>query len=194
MVIKLKIDLVDYKTVRVFLSENDMRELSLEYETMDYNNDQTKRAVKTILHTVNTVLSLDLNSSKLFIEAFPGEDGENSCILYISMLEKYKGSARRELSTPIVFSLNSIDALSALSKRIFKQYSHLVLKSSLYLMDKKYMLMIYTYSRLDKKLTALASEYAVIYGRGKIADSFIREHANELIGSNALEKVVENLC
>lgn len=190
----LKIDLVDYKTVRVFLSPDDMRELSLEYETMDYSNDKTKRAVKTILHAVNAVLSLDLNSSKLFIEAFPGEEGDKSCILYISMLEKYKGSARRELSTPIVFSLNDIDSLSAMSERIFRQYSHLVLKSSLYLMDEKYMLMIYTYSRLDKKLIALASEYAVIYGRGKIADSFIREHAHELIASNAIETVVENLC
>lgn len=190
----MKIDLIDYKTVRVALSGGDMRRLSIDYDSMDYSDAATKRAVKTILHTVNSVLSLDLSSSKLFIEAFPNEESENGCVLYISMLEKFKGCARRELSTPVVFKLDSVNALSDLSERIFKQYSHLVLKSSLYLMDDKYMLMIYTYPKLDKKLSALASEYAVVYGRGRITGSFVREHSSELICKDAIEKIVESLC
>lgn len=190
----MNIDLIDYKTVKVTLTDQDMDDLCIDYDSMDYNDIATKRAVKAILQAINETLALDLSSNKLFIEAFPNDACDNGCILYISMLEKFKGTTKHELSTPLVFQLQDVDTLTALSQRIFKQYSHLILKSSLYLLDQNYMLLLYTYSRLDKKLSALASEYAPLYGKGEIVGSFIKEHAYPLVPSNALETVVENLC
>lgn len=190
----MKIELIDSNTIKVTLNDKDMYRLSINYSEMDYSEVATKRAIKSILNEIKSSFSFPANASKLFIEAFPNNNSVDGCILYISFIEKGAHNTKHELSTPLVIKIDDINTLSILCKRIFHHYSHLILKSSLYLMDNHYMLVVHTYSKLDKKISTLAHEYAELYGKGKIAGSFIKEHSSPLITENAIETIVETIC
>ncbi len=191
----MKIELLDDKTVKVVLSNTDMISLNLTYDEMDYKNPDTKRVILQLVDQIKKEVSLDLSTSKLFIEAFPYVDG--GCILYVNLLDlnlKSKSTAKQykiSFDTPIIFCFSDIDSLGNLSKRLLERYSHIILKNSLYLYNGKYYLLLYTYFKMDDQLSRLLNEYGQYYGKGAIMSAVIQEHAKELISSDALEKLVD---
>ncbi len=195
----MKIELIDRQTVKILLSVHDMQDLAITYDQMDYKDPGTKRAIVALLHKVRQETQVDLSGGKLFIEAFPHCEG--GCILYISVLEsqvkapaqkpkRYRGS----FNTPLIFRFQDVEELITVCDKLFRQYSHLVLKSSIYLLDQAYILMIYSYFKLDGKIAALVGEYGEVLGKGTVKCSFIKEHAKPLIENTAIETMVEHLC
>ena len=193
----MKIELLNDKTVKVVLSNTDMINLNLNYDEMDYKNPDTKRVILQLVDKIKQEVSIDLSTSKLFIEAFPYVDG--GCILYVNLLdlnEKSNAVARQckiSFDTPIIFSFSDLDTLGNLSKRLVMRYSHIILKNSLYLYNGKYYLLLYTYFKMDDQLSRLLSEYGQFYGKGAIMSALIQEHAKELIACEALETLVNCL-
>lgn len=194
----MKIETVDRQTVKVQLSVDDMQDLAITYEQMDYKDPSTKRAIVALLHKVRQETDVDLTGGKLFIEAFPHREG--GCILYISVLDAQgQGSARPKryrgsFNTPMIFRFSDPEDLITACDKLFTQYSHLVLKSSLYLMEQSYILLVYSYFKLDGKIAALVSEYGEAMGKGAVKSAFIKEHAKPLIINNAIDTIVERLC
>jgi negative regulator of genetic competence, sporulation and motility len=195
----LTIELIDKKTVRIFLSFDDMQQLCITYDQMDYKDPDTKRVILNLLQRVREQTSIDLSEGKLFIEAFPHSEG--GCVLYVNVVnpqmpiplskpKRYKNN----FNTPIIFEFGNIDNVINVCDKLFNQYSHLILKSSLYLLDQKYMLLIYTYFKMDDKIVALVSEYGQLVGKGAVKGSFIKEHAKPIVDNIAIETIVEYLC
>lgn len=183
----LKIELLDDKTVKIVLTKPDMEAFSLTYDDMDYQNANTKRVILKLIDEVKKQSALDLSSGKLFIEAFPYADG--GCILYVNILEAAASPIKRKTSfdTPLIFRFDRLDDLVSLSARLNDRYGHIILKNSLYLQEKQYILFLYTYFKMDRQILHLLNEYGSYLGKGAIAASLVREHSKELIKNDAIQ-------
>ena len=70
-------------TICIELTRNDMTELDITYESMDYSNIETRRVIWTILDKARKTLGKSVDTDgKLLIEVAPSEDG--GCILHFT--------------------------------------------------------------------------------------------------------------
>lgn len=190
----MKMEKIDDKTVKVTLSLKDMADYDLTYEQMDYSDPETRRALMEIVKKIQRRTRLDLTSSKLFIEAYPSPDG--GAVLYINFieLETFEQSIpknQKSFDTPLVFEIADIDLVTDICNRLFQEYNHLIINSSLYHCEEIYYLFLYTYCRMEEKIIAILEEYGDYLGKGAIPAALVREHSTEIIGENALETIVK---
>lgn len=193
----LKIELVDQKTVKITLDENDLDEMALSFHDEDGATSETKRAVLSLITKIKEETELDLTGGKLFIEAFP--DANGGCVLYVNVIDRSRGGlyakkTNMEFNSPLIFRFIDLKSLLGACERLFGQYSHLIRKSSLYLLDQEYFLTLYSYLRTDDKLIKLLSEYGKYFGKGDVKLSFIEEHARCIIEDAAVETLVDYVC
>lgn len=194
----MQIEQIDNRTVKIILTEEDMQQYSLTYEQMDYNDRTTRRAILNIMEQVQSRTSLDVEQNKLFIEAFPSDHG--GCVLYINLVNaKENGKSfqkeRPSFDTPLIFSLDTVDILAASCRRLFYDYAHLIIKSSLYTGDRSgYILLLYTYCRSNQRIINIMTEYGDYLGKGAVRAAHHKEHGRELITDNAIETILECLC
>lgn len=191
----MKIEPLDDKTVKIVLSKGDMDTFHLTYEEMDYQNPDTKRVLLKLIDAVRRESSVDLAGGKLFIEAFPYADG--GCILYVNVLPgsgpERPARPKTGFDTPLVFLFGDLESLCRASARLQGRYSHTILKSSLYLLEGRYCLALYTYFKLDGPISRLLSEYGDFFGKGPVTAAFLREHGKVLCEEEALRTIVESL-
>lgn len=195
MIAGMKIEPLDDKTVKVVLSKIDMDSFKLTYEEMDYKKPDTRRVILKLIDEIKKEVDIDLSQGKLFIEAFPYADG--GCILYVNILEQAKspsGAAKKNsFDTPLIFVFDNLASLCAIASKLNKRYSHVILKNSLFLLEDRYYLLLYTYFKMDDQLTQILSEYGQFAGKGSVRSSLIKEHAKELIHSDALRVIEQYL-
>ncbi|MEG1243516.1 MAG: adaptor protein MecA, partial [Oscillospiraceae bacterium] len=66
----MKIEATSKNTLVISLSCQDMQELGITYEDMDYNSIDTRRVIYTLLQKANLALNKDIHpSGKMVIEA-----------------------------------------------------------------------------------------------------------------------------
>ncbi len=185
----MHIEPLDRQTVKVILSGKDMKQFSLTYENMDYEDPATRKVILRLLQKVQESTRLDFAQGKLFIEAFPDEEG--GCILYLNLLTNLPTESlpKNGFHTPLIVSLCGSEEVIGLCKTLFFRYSHLILKSSLYKNKDAYILMIYSYYKQDQKLCAILHEYGDLLGRGEVAAGIIHEHARAILPSQAVERI-----
>lgn len=78
----MRYDSLSRNTVKITLSEEELREYSLCAETLCARTAETKRGLARLLKRMK--LFSDYKAERLFLEAFPRADG--GCILYVSSL------------------------------------------------------------------------------------------------------------
>ncbi len=192
---ELKIEIIDEKTIKILLSVQDMQEFHLTYEQMDYNDTVTRKAILSIVQKIRQDTPVDLEMNKLFIEAFP--DTAGGCILYVNLIEPQQmqsiKSGKQSFDTPLIFLLGNIDLVAGVSARLLQEYSHLIIHSSLYWMEERYCLLLYTYCRMEKKIICILKEYGSYLGKGAILSAFIREHGKEILNDNAIETITQSI-
>lgn len=200
----MTIELIDKTTVKVTLTKFDMEVFGVTYENMDYKQVHTKRLFNNIQNKIKQELNMNFFDKKLLIEAFPFE--KNGCILYISSGESkntinnfinnniasFKNN-KSTFNTPLIFDFENIENLISLCKILYGAYSHIILKSSLYYMHEKYKLLIYTYFKLDNKISMISEEFGTFCGKGPCPESLIQEHGNLIAEDNAIEIIVNYL-
>jgi negative regulator of genetic competence, sporulation and motility len=196
MVIFLKIEKIDEKTIRILLSAQDMEAYHITYEQMDYNDLATKRAILNIIQQVRQKANIAVEFSKLFVEAFPNDDG--GCILYVNVSDSFTAAPveRKTTSfdTPLVFEFDSLNLLTAACSRLWIHDNHLMIKTSLYLYEKKYRLLLYTYCRMEQKIIQQLQEYGHYIGKGAVVAAFVKEHAKTILSEHAVETIVRYLA
>ena len=186
----MNIEIISNNTVKITLSEVDMLDYDINYERLDKKNPETKRLLIELLEAVRDEKNIDLSSEKLYVEAFPQNDG--GCLLYISILND-KLKPKMEIYTELVCEINDLNNLISLSSKIFKSYSHLIRGSELYFNENNYRLIINTFPKADSKLCIILSEYGCLIGKGEIISSSTKEHFDLLIDKDAIEKL-STLC
>lgn len=194
----MNLELIDKTTVKVTLTKIDMAVFGVTYENMDYNQLHTKKLFNNIQTKIKQELNINFFDKKLLIEAFPFE--KYGCILYISSAENSKQNIKQQtntnsstFNTPLIFEFDDIETLFSLCKILNGAYSHIILKSSLYYMHEKYKLLIYTYFKLDNKITIICEEFGTYSGKGPCTESLIKEHGKLISETNAIEIIVDYL-
>ncbi len=181
----MKIEAIDEATIKVVLTNKEMNAYHLSYETMDSNDTATKKLLVAVLGRVKGKTDLDLENSRLFVEAYPL--GEGGLILYVNFMKNTAKPIRSSgLSVPLIFSFPSLEALCGACLRLEKQTSHLILQSKLYRTQQEYQLIVWSYCRLEQRLLRIVREYGSLRGKGSIASAWIQEHGKVLLEQDAV--------
>ena len=181
----MKIEAIDEATIKVVLTNKEMNAYHLSYETMDSNDTATKKSLVAVLGRVKGKTDLDLENSRLFVEAYPL--GEGGLILYVNFMKNTAKPVRSSgLSVPLVFSFPNLEALCGACLRLQKQIPHLILQSKLYRTQDGYQLIVWSYCRLEQRLLRFVREYGRLAGKGNIASAWTREHGKALLEQDAV--------
>lgn len=109
----------------VGLNPEDLRELDITYDSMDYSNIETRRVIWTILDSVRRNTGRDIDpSGNLLIEASP--DGTGGCLLLftVPISDSDIGTVISKTDSVQIFEFCSsddlLDAMSAVGKESIK--------------------------------------------------------------------------
>lgn len=163
-----------------------MEEYAVSYEELDRRNPETRQLLMELIDLIEEEKSLDLCEEKLFVEAFPQNDG--GCLLYISIIDsslKHKNNLYNE----IICTVSDSESLIALCRQLFRFCCHLFRKSELYSECDGFRLILHTFSKSDKKIRMILSEYGTILGTSHILSEMIREHGKLILEDNAVERL-----
>lgn len=169
----------------VELSAQDMQELDITYDDMDYSAIETRRVIWTVLDAAGKVLGRELDPSrKMIIEAMPL--GSGGCVLCFTMLETAVRAKRPMLIKQAANLICDFDSLDGLYNAVRNcaadaEYMH----SSLYESNGKYRLIINTPFDM-KQLERHFCEFAACRKCENLEADFTREHWNLIAESDAI--------
>ena len=140
----------------VGLTYDEMKDLDITYDDMDYSNIETRRVIWTILDTVRRDTGRDVDpSGNLMIEAAPDTDG--GCLL---------------MFTVAIYEFENLDNLLDFMRFLPDNSRRIFTKES------KYRLEIPT--ETANGLQRILNEYAKFVGKSKLAAAHTYEHWREL--------------
>lgn len=176
--------------LRVLLTGVDMMRLGVSYEGLDYANEETRAAILTLLEAGCLETDFDPGEARLFVEAYPWEDG---CALYFTPLwEEERGrrpKAKKAVCSPLIYAFGELDTVIEGAVRLFALYCHRIYKSSLYRLGEEYRLILYPFDPGESHTALFLSEYGRRVGAGEIAAALVREHGEAVIEHNAIDKL-----
>lgn len=149
----------------VELTREDMKELDITYEDLDYDKIETRRVLWTLLDEARRRLGLDIYlTQRMLIEAVPDTTG--GCSIFFTVMddeqEDEEGEKRlvKVTDEEIVCQSGSIDNIGALSKVLMK--SGKIKKSELYTDGRDYRLILHPKAPVTQRAEALISEFCDI--------------------------------
>lgn len=171
--------------LQIFLTAEDMAQLNITYEALDYINPHTRRVINQLLETALAQTGFLPDGRRLLIQVFPWDEA-GGCQFYFTLLpcreEEEPGACQ-----PQVFAFQNSESLITGCCRLYHQCSHRVLQSSLYYMNNKYYLVLYLLVSSQGVAEHLAAEYGQRAGKGSLFLSLLQEHGRPLLSSNAVD-------
>lgn len=175
----------------VDLSEQDLLELNITYDEMDYSTIETRRVIWTVLDEAGKALGRDFDPSRrMIIEASPKKGG--GCTLSFTMLDSRKvcGVQKQFLKKQEKNILCEFENAEMLMKAAEHLGSlRLIIRSSLYEQNGKYRLFLNGSDDIPK-IRQGCSEFGTVQSCPELVCCFTKEHWNELVRENAIEKIV----
>ncbi len=173
----MQFDTLSRSTVKITLSEEDMRKYSLCAKSLAKKNAEAKRALAGFLKRAR--LFREFNTERLFLEAFPCEKG--GCILYVSGLDEAPEGTTRDIS-PLLCTVDGLDSFIKLCAGIYRFFNGEY--SSAYAENGRYSLIVFADADQLSAIRRIMSEYGEV-----ISDSRevfrIYEHAENVCPSGA---------
>ncbi|HZJ77632.1 MAG TPA: adaptor protein MecA [Clostridia bacterium] len=189
----MKIEALSDSKIAVELTEEDMTDLDITYEDMDYSNIETRRVIWTLLDRARETLNRDIDPcGKMLIEAVPKSGG--GCTINFTVLPNEttltahtnKLHIKRD-SAYITYEFNSIDTLMSCAKSFVSSGRHLPC-SELYSNNGRYRLLICPGSE-TKVVKNFFSEFAQMCGEGSLNAEYTKEHWTLVCEDYSLEKL-----
>lgn len=174
----------------VELTQQDMTELNITYEDMDYSTIETRRVIWTLLDRAGKELEREFDPSRrMVIEAVPKVRG--GCILFFTILDCRKNIVSKKQflkkqSEFLICEFENADSLF-LAAQNFKAFLPET-QSGLYEKDGKYRLILSCGENLHS-VKKMLSEFCTTASGDPLSLSFVYEHWNELACGNALSRI-----
>lgn len=183
------IEVISSNTIKVILSQDDMSAYDVSFEKLDRSNPETKRLLLDLIESIKQEKDIDLSSERLFVEAFPKDDG--GCLLYLSMLNSSVKitSDRPTVYNTLICAISSPQSLMKICSRICEHFNHIVHNSELYYENGTYQLILLIYRKTDRKLRTMLNEFCEISGSTELEASVIREHYSCIFPVDAIEEI-----
>ena len=80
----MTIEIISSNTIKVVLDQFDMSAYDISFEELDRSSPETKKLLIDLIENINEGKNVNLTDERIFVEAFPKDDG--GCLLYLSML------------------------------------------------------------------------------------------------------------
>ena len=180
----MKINSPAENRITVDLTKQDMTELDITYEDMDYSTIETRRVIWTLLDEAGKALGKELDPSRrMIIEAIPKSEG--GCVLNFTLLDSKKRISKhnqllKKQNESFICEFDSLDFLYRAAKNI--NFRH---QSSLYEKSGKYRLII-SAANNSGNVAQQFSEFGKIICCDTLTCEHIKEHWNLLAEGNAL--------
>lgn len=188
----MKIEAPQENKIIVELTTDDMSELDITYERMDYSNIETRRVIWTLLDRARQTLGRDIDpSGKMLIEALPKPSG--GCVIYFTVLDDgIRAAGRRNVfqirkEHILSFDFDTVDTLTSCAEAVNVSGETLP-KSSLYEWGGKYRLIVSSDCQ-QQRLKLLFSEFCSDCGSGNLNAEFTKEHWRLLAEDDAIQKL-----
>lgn len=139
----MKIEADGEEKIAVTLSHEDMHELDITYDEMDYSNIETRRVIWTVLDEAKRVLGKSVNTdSRLLVQVSPSDDG--GCVMLFTQLPPRESKSKKRLimkkdAEPLLFcafdSNAFIDGIKILTENYLsvKSYEMLMYQNNYYI-------------------------------------------------------------
>ena len=173
----------------VELSKQDLLELDITYEEMDYSSIETRRVIWTVLDAAGKYLGKELDPSRrMLIEAIPQADA--GCILCFTLLDaavKTRRSTLVKQAANLICDFESLDGLYKAAEECTRNSS--CARSSLYESNGRYRLIISSPFDLNSFRRHFC-EFAKCRKCENLEAEFTREHWNLLAENDALGMIL----
>lgn len=170
--------------ITVDLTKQDMLELDITYEDMDYSTIETRRVIWTLLDEAGKVLGKELDPTRrMIIEAIPKSEG--GCILNFTILDsRRKYSAQKQFlkkqSEGFICEFENADTLYLAANGCKAD-----VQSSLYGKDGKYRLMVSGVPD-SRDIRLYFSEFSHVINSDKLICEHTKEHWKSIIEQDAI--------
>jgi len=189
----VNIEAIGENEITVDLTRQDMTELDISYEEMDYANIETRRVIWTLLDKAGQALGRDIDpTGRMMIEAMPKQNG--GCVMRFTILREEKPKEQRAQKSLVkreesilTYEFRSVNDLLDCAQR-FWQLGFPPVKSSLLEREGCYRLLLRTSHGL-RRLDAFFSEYARVCAGGAVLAAVTQEHWQTITARDALEKL-----
>ena len=168
------------------LTHDDMVELDITYEELDYTNIETRRVLWTLLDEARHELGKDIRlTQKMLIEAVP--DNKGGCTIFFTVSDEPEGrNGKKQLvkvrNVKIICQSDNIDHIGALAKLLSE--GEKIAKSELFTDGNAYRLIIYPETSRFKKIESVICEYCDICDDDVAAYTY--EHWKRLAAPDAV--------
>ena len=187
----LKIEALGDEKIIVALSNEDMHELDITYDEMDYSNIETRRVIWTILDEARQSLGRAIDTEgRLLIEVTPGENG--GCVMYFTAMpqtdrEMHKKLVMKKDAEPLLFSAENGDAfLDAVN--VIKRLGDSIKYYEAYELDGEFFYIIFPQPSCSVLISYILSEYGDMSMGEKSNISEIYEYGSLLIKGQRREE------
>ena len=93
----MELIVINENKLKITLSESDMKQYSLDCNTADYDNTETRKAFWSILDEVKQKTGFDAASQKIFVQLYPSKKG--GCEMYVTKLGANRHQKETEADT-----------------------------------------------------------------------------------------------
>lgn len=180
----MKYDSLSRNTVKITLSEEDMREYSLCAENIALRTGETKRNLSKLLREIK--LFPEYKPERLFLEAFPVRDG--GCVLYVSTLgedyEDIPSAKSGDDKTPLMCTAKDIRTISLIcfGLKLLTQSPEVFV----YRLGKIYAVVVVAKTSETEKIRRFISEYSEV--KNNLTEIYsLPEYAEPVCTDNACE-------
>lgn len=159
------------------LSGQDMRELNITFEQLDYRDPHTRQVMKELLRIAGASEWFRGRQSKTLIEVFPADDGCEICFTALYRGEQPSEVARPRL-TPVVYEISTADRLLDAAAALAAAGAR-PLVCEAYEYDGRYRVAAVC-RPADRATEAILDEYGTLLGSGGLFSGITAEHGRLL--------------
>lgn len=175
----MNIHLINKNKFIAELSQEDMDELDITYEEMDYSNIETRRVIWTVIDKIRETSGLDIDpSGNLLIEAVA--DSEGGCVLCFTIPDRRRGlpsvkaPVLKKNKGAVVFEFDNMDSLLDMMKNLNnKNFSG---RCKIFRLNEKVRIIMSTLPSQNEKKTI--EEYGRFVGQDDFLSAYTAEHWN----------------
>lgn len=187
-VLVMKYEICRPGRLKVIITPNEMNNLSLSFDCLDYSKTETRSLILKLLNEARDQTGFEISESCMFVEAIPSADG--GCVLYFTGQENKLFKNKKDINIDKQINIYSFkDAEIMINVMIMLNCAslHKYALSDLYEYNGNYILLISSEETLPECFYSILDEFGEYKDKDTISPSVLSEHAKLLAKDNASE-------
>lgn len=167
------------------LSRQDMLELNITFEQIDYRDPHTRQVMKELLHIVGAEDFFRGRHNRTLIEVFPADDGCEICFTALESSAERPKTITRPRLTPVVYEMDTADRLLDAAAALAAAGVRPIVCEA-YEWGGRYRV-VAVCRPTDRVTEAVLDEYGALIGSGGLFSSITAEHGRLLTSDMVAE-------